>query len=420
MRKRQRISIDFNVRKPKLKINHSVSKYTNERKDESNKEVINNPYLAHTLNDSTLQVSSSPPPPPSPPPLPPPPPIINDTSSSLNYLLNYEDSSSESESEDNSVGVASEKEKESEKSNTEKKINEKSELKNSFEKFLSENNEIENNKDPNLVKKKENPVTSQRDIRTSGDSTYSIEKKAELSYHETSIIIINKLTYLCSDKSIIYTTTPTQDYLYHQIEFSTRFKDWSVGALNNDYFINYHNEINNLLKQIEEYFSPPGWKIQWDLNNSLYYYENKKTKIISWEYPKDIEEESEVFNQKVEKSDDEDDSMDLESDSEVISYTSSGKNIKEKSNKEDREKSHTPEQKIIKKSTKKDKNLLKLIQKWKEVEDSLNNSEEDEKIEKWAEEQKNKVDSSENPNFEPINGNWREKILKRRETFKDS
>jgi len=32
MRKRQRISIDFNVRKPKLKINHSVSKYTNERK----------------------------------------------------------------------------------------------------------------------------------------------------------------------------------------------------------------------------------------------------------------------------------------------------------------------------------------------------------------------------------------------------
>jgi hypothetical protein len=112
-------------------------------------------------------------------------------------------------------------------------------------------NEIENNKDPNLVKKKENPVTSQRDIRTSGDSTYSIEKKAELSYHETSIIIINKLTYLCSDKSIIYTTTPTQDYLYHQIEFSTRFKDWSVGALNNDYFINYHNEINNLLKQIE-------------------------------------------------------------------------------------------------------------------------------------------------------------------------
>jgi len=34
------------------------------------------------------------------------------------------------------------------------------------------------------------------------------------------------------------------------------------------------------------------------------YYEIKK--IISWEYPKDIEEESEVFNQKVEKSDDED------------------------------------------------------------------------------------------------------------------
>jgi len=296
-----------------------------------------------------------------------------------------------------------------------KKLVKKSDLMNSFEDFLSEinelesktnttsqvtstditnssiSNEIEINKDQNLEKKKENPVISQRNDTPIGDSTYSVEKKAELSYNESSIIIINKLAYLCSDKSIIYTTTPTQDYLYHQIEFSTRFKDWSVGALNNDYFINYHNEINDLLKQIEEYFSPPGWKIQWDLNNSLYYYENKKTKIVSWEYPKVIEAESEIYNQQVEKSDDEDESMDLESDGEVISYTSSGENIREKSNKEDREKSHTPEQKIIKKTTKKDKNLLKLMQKWKKVEDSLNNSEEDEKIEKWAEEQKNHI-----------------------------
>jgi len=107
MRKRPRISIDFNPRKPKLQINRSISKYANKKKVDSDKEVINNPYLAHI--DSSSQVNSSasntpsPPPPPSPPPLPPPPPIINDTSSSLNYLLNYEDSSSESESENNSV-----------------------------------------------------------------------------------------------------------------------------------------------------------------------------------------------------------------------------------------------------------------------------------------------------------------------------
>ena len=32
MRKRQRISIDFNVRKPKLQINHSVSRNVNKNK----------------------------------------------------------------------------------------------------------------------------------------------------------------------------------------------------------------------------------------------------------------------------------------------------------------------------------------------------------------------------------------------------
>ncbi|ORX75355.1 hypothetical protein BCR32DRAFT_249605 [Anaeromyces robustus] len=113
MRKRQRISIDLNARKPKLQINHSISKNAHKNKDE-NKEIKNNPYLAHTLNSSTTS-EINPPPPPSPPPLPPPPPIINDTSSSLNYLLNYEDSSSELESEDNSISSKTEKEKEKEK-----------------------------------------------------------------------------------------------------------------------------------------------------------------------------------------------------------------------------------------------------------------------------------------------------------------
>eukprot|EP00833_Pecoramyces_ruminatium_P017670 jgi/Orpsp1_1/1191702/evm.model.d7180000087935.1 len=116
MRKRQRISIDLNIRKPKLKINHPVSKHVNDKKDEAVKEVINNPYLAHTLDSSSTQSSiSPPPPPPSPPPLPPPPPIINDTSSSLNYLLNYEDSSSDSELEGSTSDILTEKEKEESK-----------------------------------------------------------------------------------------------------------------------------------------------------------------------------------------------------------------------------------------------------------------------------------------------------------------
>jgi len=136
-------------------------------------------------------------------------------------------------------------------------------LLNSFETFLSEINELEsksnttsqtstnainstisNSNGPNLTDNIDNQLTKKEDILTK-------ENNAEPSYNDSSIIIINKLAYLASDKSIVYTTTPAQDYLYHQIEFSTRYKDWSAGALNSDYFIKYHNEINNLLTQIE-------------------------------------------------------------------------------------------------------------------------------------------------------------------------
>ncbi|OUM69887.1 hypothetical protein PIROE2DRAFT_2078 [Piromyces sp. E2] len=271
MRKRQRISFDFNVRKPKLQINHSISKNVNKKNDDI-KEIVNNPYLAHTLESTSSSSSLSPPPPPSPPPLPPPPPVINDNSSSLNYLLNYEDSSSESESEDNTQSNITEKEKEKEmemEKENKKEIsindnNNNTDLMNSFETFLSEINELESksnttisqistnaanssisNNEPSLSKEKDNTLPKNENILTKENTT------KELSYHDSSVIIINKLAYLASDKSIIYTTTPTQDYLYHQIEFSTRYKDWSVGALNSEYFINYHNEINNLLTQIE-------------------------------------------------------------------------------------------------------------------------------------------------------------------------
>ncbi|ORX41660.1 hypothetical protein BCR36DRAFT_407428 [Piromyces finnis] len=434
MRKRQRISLEFNVRKPKLQINHSISKNVNRIKDDIN--VVNNPYLAHTLETSSSSQSNSisPPPPPSPPPLPPPPPIITDTSSSLNYLLNYEDSSSESETENNIVENESEKENNKDKENEIKiPVNENKknlDLMNSFETFLSEINELESNSNTNSEiptntentsinnNKNEPTLTIVKNGTIFKNENNTIKNNtAENSYHESSIMIINKLAYLASDKSIIYTTTSPQDYQYHQIEFSTRYKDWSVGALNFDYFKNYHNEINNLLIQIEDYFSPPGWIIKWDSNNLLYYYENKKSKIISHEYPKvtEIEQPNQIY-----KSDDNDEeNMELESDNETT-YTkiSKSESLKNK-NKEEKPRKH----KTKKATTIKDKNMLKLMQKWKEVEDSLNSddsNDEDEKISKWAEEQRNKVDSNENPNFEPISSNWREKILKRNELENNS
>ena len=139
---------------------------------------------------------------------------------------------------------------------------------NSFENFLSEINELENNSNsishnstsecetpinngsPNLSKEPNSIVNKETKSQTNNQVPNS-DNKIEYSYHDSSAIIINKLSYLASDKSIIYTTTPSQDYLYHQIEFTTRYKDWSVGALNPDYFINYHNEMNTLLLQIE-------------------------------------------------------------------------------------------------------------------------------------------------------------------------
>jgi len=404
MRKRQRISIDLNPRKPKLQINHSISKNIHKSKDE-NKEVINNPYLAHTLNSSTSS-DINPPPPPSPPPLPPPPPIINDTSNSLTCLLNYNDSSSESESDDNSHNNITENEKNI--SEEKEKEKENTDLMNSFETFLSEINELEkkntndsqiktdttnsvssvqNNivEEPSLIKERKKSISCDNE-NSSQVSSYLKDNTSFSLYHNSSAIIINKLAYLSSDKSIIYSTTPVQDYLYHHIEFSTRYKDWSVGALNSEYFINYHNEINNLLTQIEEYFSPSGWKIRWDGQNSLYYYENLKSKSISWEYPTVIEAQSELIINKNNENNNDDENMELESDNEVISYTETS--VKEKSKKE--EKLHTTKHKKI--TTIKDKNMLKLMEKWKKVEDSLNNSdnEKEEKIERWAEEQKNK------------------------------
>jgi len=136
---------------------------------------------------------------------------------------------------------------------------------NSFENFLSEINELENkNNNISLISKNETEITNNNACPSLSKVTNKIlnnekaythlpnsDNNSEYSYHDSSNIIINKLSYLATDKSIIYTTTPTQDFLYHQIEFSTRYNDWSVGALNSDYFINYHNEINNLLLQIE-------------------------------------------------------------------------------------------------------------------------------------------------------------------------
>lgn len=131
----------------------------------------------------------------------------------------------------------------------ENKNNNDSQISTNAEKMIL-NNDIEIKKDLSLIKEKDNTAMISKTVNVHENSTPK-DNISELSYNDSSVIIINKLAYLSSDKSIVYTTTPTHDYLYHQIEFSTRFKDWTLGVLNSDYFFNYHNEIKNLLNQIE-------------------------------------------------------------------------------------------------------------------------------------------------------------------------
>jgi len=84
----------------------------------------------------------------------------------------------------------------------------------------------------------------------------------------------------------------------------------------------------------------------------LYYYENKKTKLKSWEYPKTIEANPETY---IENDEEDDENMDLESDNEIISYKEikENENIKEKII--EKEKHRTKHKKV---TTIKDKNMV--------------------------------------------------------------
>lgn len=183
------------------------------------------------------------------------------------------------------------------------------------------------------------------------------------------------------------------------------------------------------------FFSPPGWKVLWSADTSSYYFQNIKSEKISWEYPKpEISIEAEPVLNKVEKipeeKDEDEDNMDLESEDESTTYSNSVE-IEEINNNYSTTTNESNSSTPVYNSKKtrelssgkishsiKDKKMLKLLEKWKKAENSLTVSEDeeedkDEKIEKWAEEHMNNVDSNENPNFEPITGNWRERVLKK-------
>ncbi|BFZ03952.1 hypothetical protein BsWGS_06991 [Bradybaena similaris] len=69
------------------------------------------------------------------------------------------------------------------------------------------------------------------------------------------------------------------------IELQTRFTDWSAGGLSTQYFHEQLKTAEQLLEQYELSAVPEGWACQWDRSNSRYYYRNKVTNSIQWEYP---------------------------------------------------------------------------------------------------------------------------------------
>ncbi|CAL1529590.1 unnamed protein product [Lymnaea stagnalis] len=69
------------------------------------------------------------------------------------------------------------------------------------------------------------------------------------------------------------------------IELQTRHTDWIAGGLSIEYFYQQLKVAEGLLEQYELSAVPEGWACQWDRANNRYYYRNKTTNRIQWEYP---------------------------------------------------------------------------------------------------------------------------------------
>ncbi|KAI8783431.1 axoneme-associated protein mst101(2) [Biomphalaria glabrata] len=69
------------------------------------------------------------------------------------------------------------------------------------------------------------------------------------------------------------------------IELQTRQADWIAGGLSTQYFYEQLKVAEGLLEQYELSAVPEGWACQWDRANNRYYYRNKATNRIQWDYP---------------------------------------------------------------------------------------------------------------------------------------
>ncbi|RIA93958.1 hypothetical protein C1645_761174 [Glomus cerebriforme] len=226
----------------------------------------------------------------------------------------------------------------------------------------------------------------------------------------------------------------------HQIEFATRMHDWQVGALNSQYFEKIILErLERLLLGVEEQVSPTGWVCKWKTETQTYSWIHLQTNQVSSTYPSQSHEQYQTSHPTSTSSTQNlpplpplppppphlDSMGDLDvgiknSEEDGVykslgSYNISYQGVQPASEKK-RKKEKEP---LI--SGFKNKKMATLVEKWKAAEDFLSNTDWDEvrkhqhgigssDPESWIKEQIESGEAANNPNLEPIKGDWRQRI----------
>ncbi|CAG8575475.1 9046_t:CDS:1 [Acaulospora morrowiae] len=235
----------------------------------------------------------------------------------------------------------------------------------------------------------------------------------------------------------------------HQIEFATRLYDWQVGALNTQYFEKTILErLEALLVSLEEQISPAGWSCKWNSDGQQHSWIHLKTNQISFTYPSpDLttslgtlpvntalahqtsypplpplppppplpQRVGDTDGLEVRPDSSDDDGSGSVTGSQTSSWQGSV-SVNEKKRKKDKE---------VASSGFKNKKMATLVEKWKAAEDFLANTDWEEvrrqqngihskDPETWIKEQIESGEASNNPNFEPIKGDWRQRIRNRK------
>ncbi|CAJ0835037.1 9688_t:CDS:2 [Entrophospora sp. SA101] len=204
--------------------------------------------------------------------------------------------------------------------------------------------------------------------------------------------------------------------LRHQIEFSTRMYDWQVGALNSLYFEKVILEgLERLLEGTEEQITPTGWKCKWKSDAQTYTWTHLQTNYVSIKYPtaelitglESIPETNQDYNSSI-----------------PATYISSLDPITQQQyfvepRKKEKESNVASSSNSSVSSGFRNKKMASLVEKWKAVEDDLlsnddwadyqKGSTKSTNPESWIKEQIESGEALNNPNLEPIKGDWRQR-----------